>query len=359
MTKKQVENKDILNAIRNESSLEYQDKVPVATGANDSEVMRTLDSYPSLRNEFINTLTNRVVETKFFQKIFNNPLRMLHKGMLPFGKTVEQLFVEKAEKKGFNEHFSGSTSNEADLIGVVKPKVVPKYITQNYAYKFKTSISQAQLRGAFTNPKGLGELVNAIVASLSSSVYYEEYKDMKKILTNPTVDALGGSTIGKGVIDRIFEDEELKETAIIYTGASSKDLLKGIKLYTDKLVFPSDKFNLSKVETFTNKEDMMLFITPEAKVNVDLDVLATTFNISKAEIEPRLVVLDSLGTVNGKTVQAILCDSDLVQAYDTVNETNSFYNGDKLATNLFAHKHGIMAQCDFANSIVFVEGEKN
>ena len=146
-----MQNKDILNAIHSEQSAEYQNTIPKATGENDLEIFALLENYPTFKNDFINTLTNRIGRQMFFDKVFNNPFKMLHKGELPYGKSIEQLFVEMAEEKGFNEHFTGSNSNEGDLIGIVAPKVKPDYISQNFAYKFKTSISDLQLKGAFQN----------------------------------------------------------------------------------------------------------------------------------------------------------------------------------------------------------------
>ena len=51
-----VQNKDLLNSIRAEQSAEYQERVPMATGSNDLEVYASLESYPSTKNEFINTI---------------------------------------------------------------------------------------------------------------------------------------------------------------------------------------------------------------------------------------------------------------------------------------------------------------
>ena len=60
-------------------------------------------------------------------------------------------------------------------------------------------------------------------------------------------------------------------------------------------------------------------------------------------------------TLGGKK-KILSADKDLLQAWDTINTTNTFYNPDKLTTNYFAHKHGIMAGCKFAQAIAFVKG---
>ena len=53
---------DILNAIRNNASTNYQNKVPIAT--NNAEVIKSIGAvlmdYPALLNEFRNALVNRI-----------------------------------------------------------------------------------------------------------------------------------------------------------------------------------------------------------------------------------------------------------------------------------------------------------
>ena len=356
-----VQNKDLLNSIREEQSLEYQERVAVATGSNDLEIYATLEAYPTVKNEFINTLTNKVGKTMFFNKVFNNPLKMLHRGMLPYGKSIEEMFVELAEQKGFNEHFEGSSTNEADLIGVTTPKVKVDYISQNFAYKFKTSISDLQLRGAFTDSYGLSTLLNKIVDSLFSQVQVSEFEDMKDILINQTKKSTGGSVQDVGIIPQMYADATTKANALIAVGdnPTGVELCKQIRTWANKLQFPSNKYNLAGVKTWSAKNDLVLFITPEYQAEIDVQALAFAFNVSSADVQVRTIVVDTLGKTKssgGQEVVALLADKDLLQAWDTINTTNTFYNADKLTTNYFAHKHGIMAGCKFANAIAFIKG---
>lgn len=356
----QVSNKDILNSIRQDAGAEYQENIPQATGENDAEVYAALEQYPTAKNAFINTLTNRIGRQMFFDKVFSNPFKMLHRGMLPYGKSIEQLFVEMAEEKGFDEHFKGSTSNEGDLIGITKPSVKVDYISENFEYKFKTSISDLQLRGAFNNSFGLNELLVRAVNSLLSSTEYAEFRDMKKILTNAEVDSTGGSKIGKGLIQKMYAEENTKTNSFFPVGNTVKinELAKKIRATANRFVFPSSKYNLAGVTTFSKKEDLVLYVTPEIQAELDVDLLAMAFNVSSADVNVRTILVDDLGKTPGEQdVIAVLGDKDLIQAYDTINTTTTFYNADKLATNYFAHKHGIMAGCSFAQAMVFVKGD--
>ena len=53
---------DILNAIRNNASVNYRDHVPMATSDADSvrEIGAVIMDYPALQNEFLSALVNRI-----------------------------------------------------------------------------------------------------------------------------------------------------------------------------------------------------------------------------------------------------------------------------------------------------------
>lgn len=371
---KKVNNKELLETIADNSNAELRNLMPkkdvVVEGVRQqaynfsetgAEVYAILEEYPTAKNEFINTLTNKIGKTLFFNKVFNNPLKMLHRGRLPYGKTIEEMFVKEAEQKGFNEHFNGSKSAEGDLIRASKPSVDVEYISQNYQYKFKTSISDDMLAGAFTSAFGLNELLINIVEQLYSTVESSEYEDMKLILTNLEKKSSGGSTIDVGVIPRFYNDPTTKENCIIAVGnePNGKKVCKLIRAYANKMTFKSDKRNLAKVKTFTNKSELVLFITPDLDAEIDVEALAYAFNMSKVDVRVRTILVDELGKTksDGNEVLAMLCDKAIVQAWDTVNKTNTFEVPSELYTNLFAHKHGIMGSSPYAEAIIFVKGD--
>ena len=93
---------DVLNAIRNGASTDYQKAVPYAT--NDAGVIRKIGSvlldFPLLYNEFINGLINRVGKVIFASnQYWKNPFGWANKGVLDYGETVEEIFVDIAKHK--------------------------------------------------------------------------------------------------------------------------------------------------------------------------------------------------------------------------------------------------------------------
>ena len=127
-------NAEILNTIRANASTEYQERVPEALGVGGN-VSNVFSQYPTMKNEFLTALTNKIARTLFYSKVFDNPLKALHKGMLPYGYSLEQIFVNMAESKGFWEHWEKTGDEVKDLVGKQKPDIKLLYIERNFAYK--------------------------------------------------------------------------------------------------------------------------------------------------------------------------------------------------------------------------------
>ena len=55
---------EIMNMIRANSSVQYQDRIPIATQENFREVGNFILNYEPARNEFLNALVNRIARVK-------------------------------------------------------------------------------------------------------------------------------------------------------------------------------------------------------------------------------------------------------------------------------------------------------
>ena len=365
-----LKNAELLNSIQKGASAEYQARIPKATSETGIEVYNTLNDYPTLKNEFIDTLTNKVIKSRFYSKSFENKLKMFHKGTIPFGSSMEQLFVEMAEKKGFREHFNEGGSVENDLIGVQKPKVHTKYISKNYEYKYKVTISEEQLRTAFMNSTGLGELVSQILMSLTNGCYYDEFEDIKSLIkavcagNKVVMDEATGKwkevALTKAEVVQGIHIEEVGDAI-----ANPKLLSEKVRALAGRLQFASEKYNMAGVKQWSNASDMVLLTTPEILATLDVNVLADAFNVSKAEMNVRTIMVDELPTqfksnIAARTVQTkeclgLLIDKDFLQIYDTIMTMRKFDNGANLTVNHFLHKQGMLANCYFVNAVALVK----
>lgn len=387
-----MSNKQILDQIRATGSAEYQERVPEAMGVGGN-VSKVFTQYPTMKNEFINTLTNKVIKTYFYSKVFNNPLRLLHKGNLEYGYSLEQLFVDMAEKKGFFENFDNGDEVK-DLVATKKPSVKQLYIERNFAYKYKVTISDTQLKTAFRTQEGLYDLVERVTSSLISGAYFDEFKDMKAIINAHaqgkflSYDTATGKAVETDLTSTVLPNGK---TASLYVvgehttkEAQSKAISEAVRGLTGRLKFPSTKYNSAGVNQWNNPDELIFLTTPELNAQLDVNVLADAFNVSKADLNVRVLDLDELpqsvavgkdavsanksfgyvhqgvlGTSASKKanvkVLGVLMDTDFLQAYDTLLETRSFENANNLSTNMFLHKQGIMSTCYFGNCIFLVE----
>ena len=385
-------NAEILNTIRANASSEYQERVPEALGVGGN-VSNVFNQYPTMKNEFLNALTNKIAKTLFYSKVFDNPLKALHKGMLPYGYSLEQIFVNMAESKGFWEHWDLSGDEVKDLVGKKKPDIKLLYIERNFAYKYKTTISDQQLRTAFHEQNGLSRLVEQVVSSVYSKAYFDEFNDMKRVLTaHAQAKYLGYDSSTGNIEERALTNTVLpggKNASVMVLGeyatyeAKGKAISKAIRTMAGKMAFPTDKYNSAGVKQWSERNQLIYITTPEEQAELDVEVLANAFHMDKADVNIRVIVVDELpsvfnvesakatkqaeyGTVLSCALTAtrddrtckcrgILMDSDFIQAYDTLIESRTFDNGEGLYTNYFFHKQGIMSTCYFGQIVYLVD----
>ena len=111
--------------------------------------------------------------------------------------------------------------------------------------------------------------------------------------------------------------------------------------------------------SFSNPSDLVLFVPADISAFLDVEQLANAFNISKVELNTRVLDIDYFvkpdGTEDADTL-FYLMDKEAIQIWDTLNESESFRNGQAKYTNIWFDKWGIVASCNFANAIRFYLG---
>lgn len=373
-------NEEIISAVKEGMTGAEASLLSEATTGID--VLNISQTYPNVLNSFINTLTNKVTKSLIYSKIFTNPLKQLKKGALEYGDSIEELFVQMAMAKNFGENWEGSSTPEGDLIRKLKPKVTAMYIKLNMDKKYKTTVMDKQLRKAFLNNNGLSNLVMQIVGSITSQAEYQEFMYTKKNMNllvetaeNWEIDA-DHATESKGTIPI---GTVIKQTPYIVNSTDTKQMVKNIRETTGFMMFPSTKFNLAKELNWCDPSSLMLMTTPDVIADLDVNVLASAFNVSMADLQTRTILVDEMPTgifkksdeelvdktptalSSGNTVvkddtkkpKAILFDKDLLQIWDTYQGAGTFYNPEGEYTNHFANREGIFAICTFANMAIF------
>lgn len=318
----------VFNYIRANMSTEFNDRVPEGTQDNIKDVYNAMMSYQAGQNEFLSALVNRIGRVLITSKLYDNPLREFKKGFLEFGETTEEIFVNIAKAHEFNPSIA-----EEQWMKRVIPDVQAVFHKLNYKNFYKATISNDMLRQAFLSWNGISDLIARIVDSLYTGANFDEYLCMTNLI-NITMEA--------GHYYPITVSAITDET-------SAKAFLTTLRATSNRLEFMSTSYNPMGVATHTPKRDQILIVSPETDAVVDVEALAYAFNMNKADIEQRKVLVDKLP----ENVIALLVDKDWFMVYDNYQNFTEQYNGEGLYWQYWFHVWKTFSTSPFANIVVF------
>lgn len=352
---------DILNVIRNNASVDYRNYVPKAD-ANDVESIRTIGAiimdYPALQNEFLNALVNRIGRVMLTSKMYSNPIAFFKKGVLEYGESIEEIFVNIAKVQEFNPEIA-----EQEVFKRVVPDVRAAFHIMNYQKFYKATVTQEQLKQAFLSWDGVTDLIARIVDSMYTGANYDEFLVMKYLLARHILDG------------RVYP-----VTVPTVTAENAKAIITTVKGVSNKLTFMNSEYNPAAVRTFTDKTDQYMIVNSVFDATMDVNVLASAFNMDKAEFLGHRVLIDGFGdldtarlgeifagdpTYNEPTqeelaalnaIPAVIVDKDWFMVFDMLTQFTEQYNGQGLYWNYFYHVWKTFSVSPFANSVLFVPG---
>lgn len=352
---------DILNVIRENATQNYRDYVPKATPDADSirQIGAIIMDYPSLQNEFLSSLVNRIGRVLITSKMYDNPWAFFKKGMLEFGESVEEIFVNIAKPFQFDPAVAESNVFKREI-----PDVRAAFHIMNYQKYYKATISNDQLRQAFLSWQGIIDLIAKIVDAMYTGANYDEFITMKYMLA------------------RHILDGHMYPVQIPTVSAENMNtIVSQIKGVSNKFTFLSGNYNLAGVSTYTDKVDQYMLINSEFDATMDVEVLASAFNMDKAEFAGRRVLVDSFGDLDVARlnilfkddptyeeidsdelealdkIPAVIVDRDWFMIFDNFNNFTEQYNGEGLYWNYWYHVWKTFSVSPFANNALFIPGK--
>ena len=346
---------DILNAIRNSASANYRNYVPEATASADSirDIGAVIMQFPVLQNEFLTALINRIGRVIVTSKMYSNPWSMFKKGIMEYGETIENIFVNIAEPFQYDPAVAESQLYKRNM-----PDVRAAFHILNYQKFYKDTIQEKHLRQAFLSWDGVTELISKITESMYTASNYDEFLVMKYMLAKRI---LNGNLYAQQI-----------DLSDMHNAAA------GIKGISNQLEFMSTKYNVTGVTTHTLKDDQFLILNADFDAYMDVGVLASAFHMDKAEFMGHRILVDSFGELDTdrlaklfadddsysaptsdeltalKAVPGVLIDRDWFMIYDNLMQFNEKYNEQGLYWNYWLHNWKIFSANPFANAVVFV-----
>ena len=351
---------DILNVIRNNATVNYKNYVPVATPDAESirEIGTIIMDSPQLQNEFLSALVNRIGRVLVTSKMYDNPWSMFKKGTLEFGETIEEIFVNIAKPFQFDPNVA-----ETNLFKREIPDVRSAFHIMNYQKYYKTTIQNDQLRQAFLSWQGITDLIAKIVDSMYTGANYDEFQTMKYMLAK-----------------HILNGRMYPVTIPAVTEANMKSIVSTIKGVSNNYEFMSNKYNVAGVQNFSKKNDQYLLINSKFDATMDVEVLASAFNMDKAQFAGQRVLVDSFGSLDIErlnilfaddptyteisesdlqaldAIPCVLVDKEWFMIFDNFYNFTEQYNGEGLYWNYWYHVWKTFSVSPFANNALFIPG---
>ena len=263
----------------------YQEQIPVVEHYTSSQVYgQSLLALPSdLRNRFISELVKRISYTGFEIKYFNNPFEDLKNQDLPLGAIGQEIYVNPARGRVYNiDDFAG-------LLAKYEADVKAEYTEINFDAQYPVTIIRKELEKAFVTWGDFERFLTGISTSLYNGAYIDEWRYTKKLITN----AYRNNAVQMQTIS--FSNVSTPTTAEL------ENLTSALREMYLNFQSPSSKYNAwtkvggygRAILTWTDPEDVVVFVNNKMASWLDVKVLANAFNIDKADLKGKVYYVDS------------------------------------------------------------------
>ena len=274
------------------------------------------------KNEFLGSLVNKIGRQEYASKAYLNPLSKFKKGFIDNANEIEEIYVARVQ--GLSQDLDGTTTLKR-----VKPDVKTLYHNQEYGKCYTATITDKQVRQAFTSKDGVKRIADEILSQQHTGVEYDEYVAMKEAI-NDFAGAL---------------PETAKRTVTEVTNqTTAKEFVKKVKKDIGKMQFRST--NYCEYEQHSKADDLVLFVHIDYQAEIDVELLATAFNIDKAELNTRVVYVD--GFTNTK-LRAVLLDVGSIKVFDTLYNNEQQRNAQGMFTNYHLNVEKIVSYSTLYN----------
>ena len=273
-------------------------------------------------NEFLGSVINKIGRQEYSSKAYINPLRKFKKGFIANANEIEEIYVQRVQ--GLTQDKAGATT-----LARVKPTVNTLYHTQNFGKCYTATVSDKQVRQAFHTDGGVKRIADEILSQQHCGVEYDEFEEMKNAI---------------GDFAKAIPSTAKRTITDVTDSATAKDLVKAIKKDIGKMSFRSKTY--CKYEQHTKVEDLVLFMHIDYQAEIDVELLASAFNIDKAEIGARVVFVDAFKDTK---LKAVLMDYNAIKVFDTLYNNESQRNAQGMFTNYHLNVEKIISYSTLYN----------
>lgn len=302
-------NVNILNAMRSEYELD--NRIPEATLDNLQQIFTSMMSYSQGRNVIIPSLLERIGLQTVDTTAWRNPLAMYKKDPMRYGMTHEETFVNMCKGKLYDprESYEYAFQQYQSYIMSVFHKV-------NLQMQYPVTITYDNLRSAFLTEYGIRDMMSAKMESAVTGANWDEYNAMKSM------------------IDTGYEKQILPAVTVpaVTDESTAKALLTEIKAAVNEFRFPNPANNIAGATSASEPYNLIWVTTPRVDANISVEALAYAFNMDKAQVDVRTVIVDKF---DNSAIQGVLMDIRFFNVRDQFREMSDQRLANILSWNYF------------------------
>lgn len=344
--------KQSLNQLREISSTIYHEYVPVIDDSTDiSAFAQPILEYPVVYNEFCDVLVNKLVYSQFETMTFNNPLRVLEGDRIPLGYAGEHVYTNPAQARGFN------VNDFAGLLVKYEADVKVEYHTVNSDVQYCVTVARQQLKKAMTSWDNLAEFITQLSNSLYNGCYIDEFRWTKNIIS-------GAFKENRAVYEKI--------TAVTTADTAKAFVEKARELFLN-FQLPSTSYNAwaknggegRPITTWSRPEDIVMVVRNDIRAKLDVEVLASAFNIDKTTLLGNIITVDNFDSFDdegnkvydGSSIVGILADRAWFKIKTQDMFMENFYNANNRTMQYYLNVIRMYNMSLFANGVIFATAD--
>lgn len=330
-----VLNSTILERAWLSGSNDFQQRIPNPSVNSYANVVANL--FAPMNNDLFNEfcgLLNGLNATYVDSRRFENPLRELKKPATSWGNSERHVAVK------YLKAHAGRFDDET-LLKVERPEFVEWFYSVGEPRRYEFSWSRQEIARAFAaDGYGYDDLLAATIDQMLSSADYDEMN----------------------IMIQMFAEAEQRMGLYKYhlsaaptTESTGKELLTGIRAVAGRMQFPTTLYNHIDVPVHESRETLILWITPEVQANLDVNTLASVFNLDLANIQYRIITIPEFPIAN---VYAALTSEDFIYYRDFMTGLEPpFYNPGNRTMKYYYWANGLIGVNPAANCVLFTTAE--
>lgn len=356
----------ILNTIRDQIGGSFRANTPLV---EDADSARAYGLYVTgagdPRNAFMDALINRIARVMCLVKSYDNHLKKFKKGLLGSGEFVENVWVGLVLPEGYSAH----PENPGTVYSLNVPENQITMHPVNSKLIYEITRNDTELEMAIT--EGLYDFIAKIVDQLYNSAFWDE-------------EILMRYTLSRAILDN-WDSIVVNIPAV--TAANANAVITTMKETSMNLEWMSSSYNPAHVPTHSKIEDQYFFLTNKASAVIDVNSLATAYNLQyrdfiaareklpsfdfntdeKTRLDHIMSETVSAGLIPGYTpfttaekeklsrIAGATVDKDFFFIFDKVFKMATKYNEKYMYTNIFLNIWKVYSYNPFANIVVYAE----